>query len=102
MKNVIDDDIVNKFDVYLREYVYEKIYNDLSDCERKIIISLAMSKDSSVSEIVNDTGISKGSFSQYRDRLIKKGILDKTGWGKLEFSLPRFKEYVILQKEYED
>ena len=101
-KYKIDDDILNKFDTYLREYVYEKIYSDLTDGEKKIINSLAVSKDLSVSEIVNVIGISKGSFSQYRDKLIKKGILDKTGWGKLDFSLPRFKEYVILQKEYED
>ncbi len=40
-------------------------------------------------------------MSQYRDKLIKKGLLNKVGWGKLDFALPRFREYVLMQSEFE-
>lgn len=48
-----------------------------------------------------DLILDKENISQYRDRLLKKGILIKTGWGKLDFALPRFREYVKLQKEFD-
>ena len=45
--------------------------------------------------------LDKENISQYRDRLLKKGILINTGWGKLDFALPRFREYIKLQKEFD-
>ena len=39
-------------------------------------------------------------MSQYRDKLLKKGIIAKAGWGVIDFALPRFREYVLLMKEF--
>ena len=33
-------------------------------------------------------------MSVYRARLIKKGIINSLGYGKIEFALPRFKEFL--------
>ena len=44
--------------------------------------------------------MNKENISQYRDKLLKKGILQKVGWGRIDFTLPRFKEYVLLQNEF--
>lgn len=99
-KKKSDDAILKEFDRYLREYVYEKVYFDLPDIERKIVNYLSKNDDASILAVMSYLGISKESFSQYRDRLLKKGVLVKSGWGKLAFALPRFKEYVLLQIEF--
>ena len=99
-KAKLDDDIVNEFDTYLREYVYEKIYFDMPDNEKMVVAALASSKEKKVADIINSTNINKEKMSQYRDKLIKKGVIVSTGWGKLDFALPRFNEYVLLQKEF--
>ena len=100
-KKKLDEDVIKEFDRYLRDYVYEKIYFDLPEKERKIVIALSNSDDGSVSDIMNQLNINKENFSPYRDQLIKKGLIIKNGWGKLAFALPRFKEYVLLQLEFE-
>ena len=99
-KAKLDDDIINEFDTYLREYVYEKIYFDMPDNEKTVVTALASSKEKKVADIINSTNINKEKMSQYRDKLIKKGVIVSTGWGKLDFALPRFNEYVLLQKEF--
>ena len=40
--------------------------------------------------------MNKQNISQYRDKLLKKGIIVKTGWGKIAFTLPRLKEYLLI------
>lgn len=100
-KKRLDEEVIKEFDKYLRDYVYEKLYFDLPDVERKFVNSLADSENGKISEIMLKLGMGKENISQYRDRLLKKGILVKNGWGKLDFALPRFKEYIIIQKEFD-
>lgn len=96
-KKKIDDDVIKDFDKYLREYVYEKVYFDLPLIERNIVNFIAKEDDGNSSSIMESLNINRENFSQYRSKLLKKGILSKASWGKLEFALPRFKEYVLLQ-----
>ena len=100
-KKKLDGNVLKEFDRYLREYVYEKIYFDLPDKEKMIVNVLSKSDDGSISYIMENLKMNKENISQYRDKLLKKGILVKNGWGKLNFALPRFKEYVLLQQEFE-
>lgn len=100
-KKKLDGNVLKEFDRYLREYVYEKIYFDLPDKEKMIVNVLSKSDDGSISYIMEKLNLNKENISQYRDKLLKKGILVKNGWGKLSFALPRFKEYVLLQQEFE-
>ena len=100
-KKKLDGNVLKEFDRYLREYVYEKIYFDLPDKEKMIVNVLSKSDDGSISYIMENIKMNIENISQYRDKLLKKGILVKNGWGKLNFALPRFKEYVLLQQEFE-
>ncbi|MBO6119427.1 MAG: ATP-binding protein [Lachnospiraceae bacterium] len=100
-KKKLDEDAINKFDVYLREYVYEKIYFDMPTNEKTVIIAMVNSKEKKLSEIIKYTKINREKMSQYRDKLIKKGIIISVGWGKIDFALPRFREYVMIQKEFD-
>ena len=68
--------------------------------ERKIINYMDINDSLNVSKIMEDLKINKESFSQYRSNLLKKGILMSTNWGKLDFTLPRFNEYVKLQIDF--
>ena len=90
----VNDLLLSEFDHYLADYVYDKIYSELSDFDQ-IVVELFKEKDIfSLSEIANKTGKDDKYVSVYRDRLIKKGILASPSYGKLQLCLPRFKEYL--------
>jgi hypothetical protein len=38
-----------------------------------------------------------GKFGVYRERLIDKGVVDGSEYGKVKLKLPRFAEYALLQ-----
>ena len=64
--------VMDEFDAYLSEYVYEKIWSELSNQDKRIIQTLAKITDGRVLEIRDDLDMSSSKFSVYRDRLIKK------------------------------
>ena len=53
-----------------------------------------------VSEIRAKTGMESNEFSKYRLRLIRKGLVDGSERGRLAFTLPLFREFVLNQLEY--
>lgn len=73
------------FDQYLAEFVYDKIWEGLSEKEKDMLMKISKNEE---------LEIKKNELSVYRDRLIKYGILISTQRGKLSFALPRFKEYI--------
>ena len=81
----ISKKLLSQFDQYLSEFVYDKIWEGLSEKEINIIIKI--SRNESLDMKPNE-------ISVYRDRLIKYGVLESRQRGKLSFALPRFKEYI--------
>lgn len=98
-EKTLNKKIIAEFDNYLREYVYEKIYYDLPETEKLFVLALA-STTGEISKVMEELNMNKQNISQYRDKLLKKGIIVKTGWGKIAFTLPRLKEYLLIQKEF--
>ena len=92
----IDDNLLSLFDQYLQEFIYDKMYTELSDNDKKVLESFHSDDTQLTSEMLKRTNMEKNIFSTYRDRLIKKGILEQVGYGKLSFSLPRFYEFIKL------
>lgn len=81
----ISKKLLSQFDQYLSEFVYDKIWEGLSEKEINIIIKISR----------NETlDMKPNEISVYRDRLIKYGVLESRQRGKLSFALPRFKEYI--------
>ena len=78
---------------YIDEYVYDKIWTELSHKEKEVLAEISTNGNSSVKEIKQNLSLKPNEFSVYRDRLVKKGILDGSQRGKLSFSLPFFAEY---------
>lgn len=89
--------ILPKYDQYLEEYVYNKIWSELSDMDRKIVKEMAVSGETKVKTIRENMRIESGLFSVYRDRLKRKGVLDTRKYGEVSFILPRFGEFVMMQ-----
>lgn len=89
-----EDELV-RFDYYLNEYVYNKIWSELSEKDKGLAIAIAKS-DNTTETVLKLANMKKNEFSVYRDRLMKKGIVNGKTRGKIFFALPRFKEFVNL------
>ena len=93
-KKKIDKEILNKFDQYLDEFAYSKIWSSLTKVEQNILSSIKTNNAVPVAHILKDLNMTKEYFSQYRDRLIKKGLLDSSKRGYLTLALPRFSNFI--------
>ena len=55
----INDKLMSKYDQYLQEYVYDKIWAELSDKDKLFLSSLSDEKETSFADIQNKTGMDK-------------------------------------------
>ena len=92
--------VITKYRQYLDEYVYEKLWSELSAKDRDIVICMAQTGFETVFEIRTHIGMDGNEFSKYRLRLIRKGLVDGSMRGRLVFVLPLFREFVLDQMEY--
>ena len=88
------EDILPEYDQCLDEYVYSKIWSELSELDKKILLEISVSGEEKVKEIREKLDMNSGLFSVYRDRLKRKGIIDTSEYGKITLTLPRFEEFV--------
>ncbi len=93
----LDDKLYAKYDQYLEEYVYEKMYSELSSNDKKILKVFTSDDINSVDNLLLKSKMKKNVFSVYRDRLIKRGIIESPEYGKLLLKLPRFYEFLERQ-----
>ena len=93
-KQVPYSEVIDEFDAYLSEYVYDKIWSELSGKDRKAIAAIAEAENGKVEEVRDILNWSSGQFSVYRDRLMKKGLITSPKYGSVELTLPRLGEYV--------
>ena len=86
--------ILAKYDQYLEELVYRKVWTGLSAVEKQILSLFDDDATISVKAILDNLGMRKEYFSKYRERLIKKGIIISPSRGKLALALPRFRRFM--------
>ena len=91
------ESVENEFQQYLEEFVYDKIWMELSNGDKKLAYGIASSNDGEAAEIRNFAGIDTRTYSVYRNRLLQKGIVESSEYGKLRFTLPLFGK-TVLQK----
>ena len=92
-------DVIDEFDAYLGEYVYEKIWSELSGKDRDVIRAMARAKGDKVEDIRKEASLSSGEFSVYRSRLLRRGLIASGKYGHLELALPRLGEYATRHEE---
>lgn len=90
------EDIVPKLKAELFAYSYEKIWEEMTEMDRFLTGLLTDKDEYKREEVLKLMGNKSGNYSMYRDRLIKRGILDSRQ-GYISLALPYFAEYV---KEY--
>ena len=86
------DELLPDYDELLGEYVYEKIWSELSPKERDIVSVISEKGEIKVSDIREILDIPSNSMSVYRDRLKRKGVINSSKYGWMSLSLPRFGE----------
>ena len=72
---------------------YSEIINELTPVEAKYVEGI-IKFNGDFGQIQKFLNKSKGYVSKYRQRLLKEHIIKSTGYGKVEFTLPLFKETV--------
>lgn len=90
-------EILPEYSQYLEDFVYEKLWSELSAWDKKILSAMTKSDNLKVETIRRAAGSASNTFSVYRDRLIKKGLVTSPKYGFLEFSLPKFREFVCTK-----
>ncbi len=98
-KKMPDKSVMLDYVVALEEGSYEKIWEELSQDEKRIAIAIAKA-DSNVTtkEIREELELNSNSFSTYQNVLKKSGVLSSaTSYGTLGFELPYFREFVLRQ-----
>ena len=88
------EDVVPEFDGYMESYVYDKIWSELSGVDKNVVRAMAAASDTKVQTIRNEIGMSSNQFTIYRERLLRKGIVESSEYGHLDFTLPRFREFI--------
>ena len=95
-----DSVILGDFDQQLETYVYRKIWSTLTPMEKTLLRFIKTNGPIACKEIYEAAGVTKEYFSQYRSRLIGKGIIMPADYGQVIFALPRFREFIDRQLDW--
>lgn len=87
--------VIDEYEQYLSEFVYDKIWSELSKKDRVVARGIAEVDGGKIKDIREHLEMETNEFNPYRKRLIKKGILSGEMRGYVYFTLPLFEEYVM-------
>lgn len=87
------DDIMPELKTELFAYSYEKIWEEMTDADKFLAKLLTDKPEYKREEVLVLMGERSGNYSMYRDRLIKRGILEARQ-AYISFALPYFAEYI--------
>ncbi len=99
-KKEINDDLLKNYDKYLESNGYNIIWKDLTNKEQELCFAIADSSNQDTKEIMKLSNMKESNFQNYRNKLIEKEIIYAPGYGKIDFTLPRFKEFIELMKYF--
>lgn len=88
-------EVLEEYERYLSEFVYDKIWSELSRKDRVVARGIAETDSGKIKDIREHLGMETNQFNPYRKRLIKKGILSGEMRGYVYFTLPLFEDYVL-------
>jgi len=100
-KTKIDNDVLSKYDLFLDDNSYSLIWKELSTNEKNILKAVSKT-DGNIKNIIAEANITNSALQVYKTALYKKGIIDTSLRGKIGFNLPRFKEFVDFQIQFEE
>ncbi|MCR4651604.1 MAG: ATP-binding protein [Lachnospiraceae bacterium] len=86
---------------FLEDYVYEKLWSELSFCDKKLLYAAAKSKSKKAKDIKIELGWENNQYTPYRDRLIKKMLINGDDYGYVKITLPLFEDYILRKYQME-
>ena len=88
-------ELENDFDTIMEDNVYEKIWSSLSNGDKQVMAAIARNGGRMrTKEIILSTNNSSSTYSAYRDRLSKSGLIDVSEYGFARFTLPRIEVFI--------
>lgn len=79
----------------LGSLVHETSLADLSEVDRTYLVAMAQDEgDSSTGQVARRLGVTPSYASTYRARLIAAGVIEPTGHGRVDFTIPYLREYL--------
>lgn len=97
-KKDIDNDVLDDFDRILEEINYDKLWDDLSQNDKEFLYGFSSQKDNKAKDIIANSTISKESYSKYRERLLRIGVVVSNSYGYLSLGLPRLFNFIQKKK----
>ncbi len=95
--NGVDANILDEYDAKLIQNSYLLTWEKLTPKEKEFLI--ALSESNTNKKIQEKLKINNGNFQTYKKRLIDKGLIVSKERGEVDFALPRFKNFVNIEKE---
>lgn len=94
----VDTNILKEYDMKLIQNSYSLTWEKLTQKEKEFLIALTEVK--SQKDLCKKLNMTNGNLQTYKRRLIDKGLIVSKERGKIDFTLPRFKNFVILENEF--
>lgn len=91
--------LLEDYDDLLAEYIYERLWFDLSELDKKVITMLSWYPNIKTIDIRQALNISPQQMNNYRKRLMRKGVINGDTHGVMKLELPRFAEFVQMMTE---
>ena len=93
-ESLLSDAVLDEFDQRISDAAYGKLWSELSDGDRKVMLGIAKAEDHSVKTVREYLQMDANKFNQYRRRLSSRGLIDVSKYGHVDFALPRFEEFM--------
>ena len=87
--------ILPQYEQYLSEFVYDKLWSELSAKDKLVAHGIAQTASGKISEIRALLQMETNEFNPYRKHLMRKGLIDGETRGYVRFTLPLFEDYVL-------
>lgn len=95
-------EVLDDYRQNLYEYVYLKLWAELSSRDRLVLNGIAETEDGSVKSVKERLHFSDNEWSPYRQRLIRKGLIDGSERGTVRMTLPLFRDFVREQMLFQE
>jgi len=99
-KRKVTPKILKEYRLILEECSYDKIWEELSDKERRVALAAAKAPDNvRVRDLREELKMESNEFSTYKDTLEKSGVFAaSSAYGYVNFALPYIKEYICTKE----
>lgn len=90
----IYEEAISEYRQYLEDYVCDKLWTELSKNDKIFLYAVACTQNGKAKEIKDLLKWQNNQYTPYRNRLVKKMLLNGDEYGYLKITLPLFEDYI--------